>query len=176
MRWSCGLQWEHGTAAHAAQWQQMHRFRPRTLSLVALVCCLTAPLAACGDDPGPPPAGCGEGGGAILRALRAAPGQVRLGHTPLSGCLRDRADGDEVQLVGTGFVDAASRLSPQAQRRPNGRGALELGYLIAAAHRGRTHTQGVYDELLRRLDQETTTIDTHSPAYLRGERAGRAAG
>jgi hypothetical protein len=34
----------------------------------------------------------------------------------------------------------------------------------------------VYDELLRRLDQEATTIDTHSPAYLRGERAGRAAG
>jgi hypothetical protein len=78
--------------------------------------------------------------------------------------------------VGTGFVDAASRLSPQAQRRPNGRPALELAYLIAAAHRGRTHTQGVYDELLRRLDQEATTIDTHSPAYLRGERAGRAAG
>ena len=154
----------------------MHRFRPRTQSLVALACCLTAPLTACGDDPGPPPAGCGEGGGAILRALRAAPGRVRLGHTPLSGCLRDQADGDEVQLVGTGFVDAASRLSPQAQRRPDGRATLELAYLIAAAHRGRTHSQGVYDEMLRRLDQEATTIDTHSPAYRRGERAGRAAG
>jgi hypothetical protein len=176
MRWGCGLQWEHGTAALAAQWQKMHRFPPITQSLVVVVCCLAGLLAACGDDPAPLPAGCGAGGAAILRALRAAPGQVRVGRTPLSGCFRDRADGDEVQLVGTGFVDAASRLSPQAQRRPNGRAALELGYLLAAAHRGRAHTQGVYDELLRRLDQETIAVDTRSPAYLRGERAGRAAG
>jgi hypothetical protein len=154
----------------------MHRFRPRTPSLVALVCCLAGMQAACGDDPGAPPPGCGEGGAAILRALRSAPGGVRVGGTPLSGCFRDRASGDEVQLVGTGFVDAASRLSPAAQRRPNGRAALELGYLIAAAHRGRLHTQGVYDELLRRLDQETLTVDTHSPAYRRGARAGGAAG
>jgi hypothetical protein len=176
MWWSCGLQWEHGTAAPAAQWQQMHRFRPRTPSLVALVCCLAGLPAACGDDPGPLPAGCGAGAGAILRALRSAPARVRVGTTPLSGCFRARATGDEVQLVGTGFVEAASRLSPQAQRRPNGRATLELGYLVAAAHRGRLHTQGVYDELLRRLDQETIVVDTRSPAYRRGERAGHAAG
>jgi hypothetical protein len=108
--------------------------------------------------------------------LRAAPQQVRVGDGRLSDCLSEEADGGELQLVGTSFVEAASRLAARARRRPEGRAALELGYLVAAAHRGGAHTQGVHDELLRRLDQELVTVNTRAAAYRRGERAGRRAG
>jgi hypothetical protein len=154
----------------------MHRFRTRTQSGITLAACLAVLLGGCGDDPAPLPDGCTEGGQVLLKALGAAPGQVRVGGARLSQCLRKSADGDELQLVGTSFVQAASRLSPAARRRPNGRAALELGYLVAAAHRGGERTQGIYGELLRRLDQELTGIDMRSRAYLRGKRAGQASG
>lgn len=157
----------------------MHRFHVRTRSRVAIAVsasCLAALLSGCGDDPGPLPTACGEGEQALRTALRSAPGQVRLGGAHISDCLQKGASGDQLQLVGTGFVEAASRLSDRARRKPEGRAALELGYLVAAAHRGGAHTQGVHDELLRRLDQEANSIDTRSRAYRRGARAGRTAG
>jgi hypothetical protein len=153
----------------------MHRFRTRTQSIVVLAACAAALLSACGDDPGALPDGCGDGD-QVLRALRSAPGQVRLGGARLSDCLQRGSDADQLQLVGASFVQAASRLSAQARRRPNGRAALELGYLDAAAHRGGSHTQGIHQELLRRLDQELAGVDTRSRAYLRGKRAAQASG
>jgi hypothetical protein len=138
--------------------------------------CLAALVCGCGDDPGPLPGGCTQGGQALERALRAAPGQVRVGDGRLSDCLQRGADADQLQLVGTGFVEAASDLAARARRHPDGRAALELGYLVAAAHRGGARTQGVHNELLRRLDQETSAVDTRSRAYRRGKRAGQAAG
>jgi Tfp pilus assembly protein FimV len=161
---------------HGARREQMHWFRTRTLSRIALAAGAAALLAGCGDDPGPVPDGCTEGPAPLLRALRSAPGQVRLGDARLSDCLQKGADSGQLELVGTSFVDAASLLSPPARRRPNGGAALELGYLVAAAQRGGSRTQGVHDELLRRLDQELTGVDTRSPAYLRGKLAGQTAG
>jgi hypothetical protein len=157
----------------------MHWIHVRTRSRVAIAVtasCLATALSACGDDPGPLPGPCGEGDQALLRALRSAPGPVRLGHARLSDCLQRGASGDQLQLVGTGFVEAASRLSARARQKPEGQAAVELGYLVAAAHRGGAHTQGVHDELLRRLDQEANSIDTGSRAYRRGARAGQTAG
>jgi hypothetical protein len=159
----------------APRCEQMHRFRNRTPPILAAVACAAGLLSACGDDPGALPDGCGDGD-AVLRALRSAPGQVTVGGARLSECFRKNASGDELQLVGASFVDAASRLSVPARRNPNGRAALELGYLEAAAHRGGSRTQGIHEELLRRLDQERGAVDTHSQAYRRGERAGAAAG
>jgi hypothetical protein len=154
----------------------MHRFRSRIQSRVAIATCVAALLAGCGEHQRALPAACTAGGQALQAALHTAPGQVRLRGGRLSDCLQHGASGDQVQLVGAGFVEAASGLSGRARRRPEGRAALELGYLVAAAHRGGEHTQGVHDELLRRLDQELTGIDTHSRSYLRGKRAGQAAG
>ena len=153
----------------------MHRFRTRTQPILAVVVCAAAVLSACGDDPGALPDGCGDGD-QILRSLRTAPGPVKLGDARLSDCFQKNADGDQLQLVGASFVDSASRLAPQARRRPNGRAAVELGYLEAAAHRGGSKTQGIHDELLRRLDQELATVNTRTRAYRRGRRAGAAAG
>ena len=160
----------------ARRGEQMHRFRHRIQSRAAIAICLGTLLGACGDDPGALPAACTEGKAAVVSALRAAPGQVHLGGGRLSDCLQEGASGDQVQAVGAGFVEAASGLSTRARQRPEGREALELGYLVAAAHRGGDHTQGIHDELLRRLDQELTAIDTRSRSYLRGKRAGQAAG
>ena len=154
----------------------MHRFPPRTQSRSAIAAALCALLVGCGEDPKTAPAGCTEGDGPLLAALRSAPRQVRVGSVRLSECLIKGATGDQLQLVGTSFVQAASRLSDRAREQPEGRAALELGYLVAAAHRGGRATQGVHDELLRRLDQEAAAVGTRSRAYRRGARAGRAGG
>jgi hypothetical protein len=144
--------------------------------VLALAGCAIA-LAGCStDNDHSLPAACTEGPEAVRVALRAAPAKVRLDGVPLSGCLVQESGGTEVQVVGAAYVDAASALAASARRHPGGRGALELGYLIGAAHRGGSSTQGIHSELLRRLDQELATVDTASPAFRRGERAGRREG
>jgi hypothetical protein len=134
-----------------------------------------AALAGCGAHDEDLPAACTEGADAVRTALRDAPGDVRIDGTRLSTCLSGSPDGTQVQTVGAAFVESASALSSQARRRPEGRAALELGYLVAAAHRGGSN-QGVHSELLRRLDQELLTIDASSRAFRRGQRAGEAGG
>jgi hypothetical protein len=154
----------------------MHWFRARTPSVALIALCGFVLVSACGDDRNAVPVACTQGDDELLAALRAAPGEVRVGDGKLSDCLTEDADGGQLQLVGTSFVETASRLAPGARREPEGRDALELGYLVAAAHRGGDHTQGVHDELLRRLDQELSAVDTSARAYRRGERAGRSGG
>jgi hypothetical protein len=140
-----------------------------------LLAVAAAVLAGCGTSSEDLPAACTEGADAVRAALRDAPGRVRVDGTRLSRCLRGSPDGDQVQIVGTAFVESASGLSREARHDPEGRGALELGYLVAAAHRGGSN-QGVHSELLRRLDQELLTIDTRSRAFRRGRRAGQTGG
>ena len=132
-------------------------------------------LAGCGSGDEDLPVACTEGEDAVRAALRDAPGDVRLDGTPLSRCMSGAPGGDQVQIVGTAFVEAASALATEARRRPEGRSALELGYLVAAAHRGASK-QGVHSELLRRLDQEAAAIEGESKAFRRGRRAGQAGG
>ena len=133
-------------------------------------------LAGCATGESELPAACTDGADAVRAALRAAPGEVRLGGAALSSCLSEEADGEQQQAVGIAFVEAASGLARQARREAEGRAALELGYLIAAAHRGGDSTQGVHSELLRRLDHELLTVNTRSRAFRHGRRAGRDAG
>jgi hypothetical protein len=134
-----------------------------------------AALAGCGSSGEDLPAACTEGEDAVRAALRAAPAQVRVDGTRLSDCLSGSPDGNQVQVVGTAFVESAAGLAREARRDPEGRSALELGYLVAAAHRGGSN-QGVHSELLRRLDQELSTVDTRSRSFRRGRRAGRTGG
>jgi hypothetical protein len=134
-----------------------------------------AVLAGCGSGDERLPVACTEGADAVRTALRDAPGKVRLEGTPLSRCLTGAPGGDQVQIVGTAFVESASALATEARRAPEGRSALELGYLVAAAHRGASN-QGVHSELLRRLDHEATAIEDDSSAFRRGQRAGQTGG
>jgi hypothetical protein len=142
--------------------------------LLAGVATLAA-LAGCGSGDEELPVACTEGEDAVRAALREAPGKVRLGGTPLSRCLSGAPGGDQVQVVGTAFVESASALATEARRRPEGRSALELGYLVAAARRGASN-QGVHSELLRRLDQEAAPFEDRSSAFRRGQRAGQSGG
>jgi hypothetical protein len=134
-----------------------------------------AALIGCGQDEDLP-AACTEGADAVQAALHDAPATVKVdGTTLLSDCLSSAPSGDQVQVVGAAFVESASSLSQRARKHPEGRAALELGYLVAAAHRGESNNN-VHAELLRRLDQEATTVDTTSRAFRRGQRAGSAGG
>ena len=147
----------------------------RLASLAAAISMLLA--SSCTRDERPElPAGCRAGPAAVERALAGAPAQVRLEGTWLSSCLQRRSAQADVQQVGATFVAVAGRLAPAARARPEGPEAVRLGYLIGAARRGSGGTQGIHLELLRRLEQELTVVDTSSAAFRRGERAGRESG
>ena len=130
-------------------------------------------LGACGANDERLPDACTEGPAAVRHALAAAPGKVRLSGVPLSNCLRENADAAELQTVGAAFTNVAGELSQKAIRDPESEEALRLGYLLGAARRGAAHTQGIHSELVHRLEQKVTTVDRHSDALGRGERAGR---
>jgi hypothetical protein len=144
---------------------------------LVLVCGLAvAALASgCGGDHGLPTS-CRDGSSAVARALRAAPGRVELAQgVPLSRCVKRAVEPDDVVFVGGTLVSVAVALAERARADPESPSALQLGYLLGAAHRGGATTL-VSSELLRRLDQEAAGIASHSRAYARGLQAGRAAG
>ena len=125
------------------------------------------------------PAACTDGSpstrvAAIRAALRHAPAPVRLGDgTSISDCLAHDADSGDLQNVGSMLLMVTQQLVDSGAR--SDRTLLELGYLSGAVHRGASHAQ-VDAEIERRIDQEIGAVDTSSPAFLRGERAGRANG
>ena len=110
----------------------------------------------------------------VEQALGAAPAPVTFEGETLSGCLEDNADAQDVQRIGAIYVAAAAKLADEARSDPNGQAATQLGYLVGAVRRGAGGTQGIHDELRRRVEQELQGLD--SPAVERGERAGRAGG
>ena len=148
---------------------------PRAWTLVLL-----AGLALSGcirEEDAQLPAACRIGAPAVEAALREAPGEVRLeGGTALSECLVRTSDQGDVLLVGEIYLSVASRLADAVVEDPAGPAAVRLGYLMGAVRRGAGETQGIHDELLRRIEQETGRVDRTSPAYRRGEQAGRESG
>ncbi|MBA3299649.1 MAG: hypothetical protein H0U24_06150 [Thermoleophilaceae bacterium] len=143
----------------------------------ALVVLLGALLASgCSDGAEGVPAACRQGPEAVRTALRQAPGPVTLDGTPLSECIDDTSGGGDLRDVGTAYVEAAAVLAPAAARNPDGAAAVQLGYLMGAFTRSKAGAQGVGYELGRRLRSELLSVDVRSPAFVRGERAGRRTG
>lgn len=154
----------------------------RLLASLLLVAALIA--AGCGGGGGKTPAACLEGTRAYLAALRQAPGAVALADgTPISACLAENQSGGELATVGTAMVTAATQLNAEARAHPGGRAAVQLGYLLGAAGRGAESTEGIHEELMRRLGAAAR----YSPggrrlppafrsAYRRGFEAGSARG
>lgn len=128
-------------------------------------------LGGCAREDKPQlPAACRQGAPAVESALRSAPADVRLeGDVKLSDCLVRASDQGDVLLVGEVYLEAAARLADRSA-------ALQLGYLVGAVHRGASDTQGIHDELLRRIEQEAARVDRADPAFRRGEQAGRESG
>lgn len=122
------------------------------------------------------PSACTGGAAGFRDALQAAPGQVRVGGVPISGCFVREAAAGDVVLVGQAVLDAAAPLADRARTRPGSPEAAQLGYLVGAVRRGAADTQGIHDELVRRLDQELGGVETEAAAFRRGLAAGRRSG
>jgi hypothetical protein len=146
----------------------------RQSSVISVV--LVALAVGCGKDADKGlPSACPADADQVLAALRQAPAPVRIQGVALSECLTKRSSPGEVQRVGATYVEAAATLSDQARSHPRGPAALRLGYLVGAAHRGASSTEGVHSELIRRLDQELTSAGP-AAAIRRGVGAGRRTG
>ena len=135
-------------------------------------------LAGCAKQESDPPApvDCKEGPDSIQAALARAPARVEVGGTTLSECFTRGSNSADLQLVGASYVTVATRLATAAKERPDGPEALRLGYLVGAARRGAAETQGIHEELMRRIEQELTGVNTRTASYRRGFEAGRARG
>jgi hypothetical protein len=146
------------------------------LAIVALACL----LAGCGSTDTSTPVACLEGEATYLRALRDAPGRVTLdGETPISGCLVENQAGGELASVGTAMVAAATKLNAEARAEPGGDANLQLGYLLGAAGRGASQSDGIHAELVRRLAAAARYSPDNRPlppAFIRTYREGFDAG
>ncbi len=148
----------------------------RHLAALLLLAGALVPSGCSEDDDDGVPLSCRQGSTALSEALREAPGRVTLGGTPLSACIKDTAGGGELRDVGQAYVYVAARLADAAAEDPDGAAAVQLGYLMGAFERGRVGAQGVGHELARRMRSELLRVDVSSPAFKRGERAGRQHG
>lgn len=152
--------------------------------LLPLVIVSFIAFAGCGGPDDSTPVACLEGAPAYLRALEDAPGDVELGGgTPISGCLAENQAGGDLASVGAAMLSAATKLNAEARAKPGGASNLQLGYLLGAAQRGADGTEGIHDELVRRLSAAARYSPDNQPlpatfldAYQRGFDAGQANG
>ncbi len=137
-------------------------------------------LAGCGSTDSSTPVACLEGEGPYVKALDAAPGEVRLGGgTLISECLAENQKGGDLATVGTALVGVATKLNAEARAEPGGEANLRLGYLLGAAERGASQTDGIHVELVRRLTVAARYSPDNRPlpaAFLRAYREGFDAG
>jgi hypothetical protein len=152
----------------------------RLAALTALALALAA--AGCGEqDPAPVDAACTASPGAIEHALARAPAPVMLpSGTRLSECVAGARTDADLQNAGLVLTRAADHLADRAQRG-DAAAALDLGYLVGAARRGASRTNGIHAELAHRVESSARALADGGSANLaaalqRGLRAGRASG
>lgn len=153
-------------------WEPMRLALACSVSLAAVAFL----LAGCAEETPSLPAACRESPDAIRAALAEAPGAVTIRGVRLSECLSPSSDPADVQAVGATYVEVAATLASDARKGSDPRAAEQLGYLIGAVRRGAARTQGIHEELVRRLELELGGVDVDSDAFVRGEGAGRASG
>jgi hypothetical protein len=137
---------------------------------IAIGTALATLAGGCASEPAQLPPACSAGPQAVLRALGAAPGDVRLtGGTLLSECVARASDDGELQQVGFTLSPVADALREQHTERA----ALRLGFLVGAVRRGARRTNGIHGELVRRMERRVGYDD---PALLAAARRGAAAG
>jgi len=157
------------------------RFAAAAVLLAALVLAVSAFGAiGCGSQDDSTPVACLEGAAAYEEALRKAPGEVLLGgETPISDCLAENQKAGDLARVGEAMLATATALSAQARQEDGGDAAVQLGYLIGAAERGASSSEGIHSDLVRRLTVAARYApggQPLSPAFMRAYKAGYAAG
>jgi hypothetical protein len=132
--------------------------------------------AACGKDEPRMPATCTTTDLAgYERALRAAPGAVRLpGDVPISTCLRRVRTDAQLQELGTVVHGVAEDLAGRADGG-DAAAAGQLGYLTGAVAAGARRSNGISAELARRVAIAGTRLGD-DPELARALAAGTDAG
>ena len=153
----------------------------RARGLVVLACLSLLGLAGCGGGrETDTPVACLEGPNAYTRALAKAPAAVLLGgETPIEDCLAENQSGGDLAAVGEALVATATALNAEARHDPGGQSTLELGYLVGAAERGASETEGIHADLIRRLVVAARFApggEPLSPAFLATYKEGFDAG
>lgn len=151
---------------------------------MALLVCLAMLAAGCGEQSGETPVACLEAPVVYFNAVAEAPGKARLnGEVPISDCLPENQAGGDLAHVGYTMLDVATMLNAGARGKPGGEANLQIGYLIGAAERGAEGTEGIHDELIRRLTAAARFSPGNRPlpatflaTYKRGFDAGHAGG
>jgi len=150
------------------------RFAAAALAVLVLA------AVGCGSQDDATPVACLEGAPAYETALREAPDEVLLGgETLISECLAENQKAGDLARVGEAMLETATSLSAQARREGGGDAAVQLGYLIGAAERGASTSQGIHADLVRRLTVAARYApggQPLSPAFMRSYKAGYAAG
>jgi hypothetical protein len=132
-------------------------------------------VAGCGNVSDSTPTACLEGPSFYLHKSRDG--------ALISECLPKNQKAGELARVGLAMLRATTRLNAEARAEPGGAANIQLGYLLGAAQRGADETEGIHDELVRRL----TAAARYSPdarplpatfldAYKRGFDAGHRRG
>jgi hypothetical protein len=139
-------------------------------SAVAIGAVLAVLATGCAEEQPPLPPACGDGPGVVRKALAKAPGDVRLyDGTLLSDCVAKASTDAELQLVGYGLTPVADALASTSTERA----ATQLGFLVGAARRGGSSSNGVQAELVRRLESR---VRYDEPALLAAAERAAAAG
>jgi hypothetical protein len=137
-------------------------------SIIALIA-IGALVCGCGSSEEGVPAACLAPSDGYIRALQAAPGDVRLGgQVPISECLVPSQEGGQLANVGQQMIVAATRLNADARRDPGGPAALQLGYLSGAVSKG---ADPIHSDLVRRLNSAAQFSESGAALPLRFQRA-----
>jgi hypothetical protein len=140
----------------------------------AAVLALALAATGCASTRQSYPSECSNGPAALRTALAKAPdGDVSIEGVKLSDCLVQNGDAGPLESFGGSVIEVAIGLADRAHGG-DVRSTTQLGYLRGALIRGAD--PGLHDELLRRVDQELLRVDVTSPAFRRGEAAGRKRG
>ncbi|HSC21484.1 MAG TPA: hypothetical protein VLC07_07130 [Solirubrobacterales bacterium] len=156
----------------------------RLVAAAVLLAALALAGVGCGGQDDSTPVACLEGTAAYEKALREAPGEVLLGgETPISDCLAQNQKAGDLARVGEAMLETATALSAQARQEDGGDAAVQLGYLIGAAERGASSSEGIHSDLVRRLTVAARYAPGGQPlsqqflsAYREGFDAGRSGG
>ena len=134
-----------------------------------------AVAAGCGSTNDSTPIGCLEGPSFYLQKGRDG--------VLISECLPKNQQGGDLATVGLAMLRATTKLNAEARAEPGGAANLQLGYLLGAAERGAEETEGIHDELVRRLTAAARYSPDNRPlpatflaTYKRGFDAGHARG